>query len=99
VTSDGSTLSVPPEQIYALAAQLRDQTGLAEEAAAWLVVGDPIAGPLQPALEHFLHCHRAGAQALAGELHWLGATIAAVVDSWLDLDGTLLGPHGSSRPA
>jgi hypothetical protein len=36
---------------------------------------------------------------LAGELHWLGATIAAVVDSWLDLDGTLLGPHGSARPA
>ena len=34
----------------------------------------------------------------SGELSWLGDTVAAVADSWLRLDGTLLSgvvaPHG-----
>jgi hypothetical protein len=32
--------------------------------------------------------------AVAGELRWLGGTVAAVADSWLGLDGSLLAPPG-----
>ena len=36
-------------------------------------------------------------RALAGELGWLGDTVAAVADSWLALDGALLAAHGRAR--
>jgi hypothetical protein len=32
-----------------------------------------------------------------GELAWLGDTVAAVADSWLQLDGTLMPSHGRAR--
>jgi hypothetical protein len=96
VSSGGATIDVPPEQVYALAAHLGDQAGAAEEAAARLGTPPHVGGPLQPALEDFLLCHRTAAHALAGELHWLGSTIAAVVDSWLQLDGSVLGPRGQA---
>jgi hypothetical protein len=36
-------------------------------------------------------------QVLAGELEWLGATIAGVADSWLRLDGVLVRPPRQLR--
>jgi hypothetical protein len=45
---------------------------------------------LQSAVEAFLDGHRTAGRALAGELAWLGATVAAVADSWLALDRALL---------
>jgi hypothetical protein len=98
VSSDGGTIEVPPEEVYALASGVRDQAGLAEEAAARLGSPPAVGGPLQPALEDFLLCHRTTAHALAGELRWLGLTIAAVVDSWLQLDGSVLAPRGRATP-
>jgi hypothetical protein len=98
VSTDGGTIEVPPEQVYALAAHLGDQAAPAEEVAARLGSPPTVGGPLQPALEDFLHCHRTAAHALAGELHWLGTTIAAVVDSWLHLDGSILAPRGEATP-
>jgi hypothetical protein len=94
VSSDGGSIDVPPEQIYAMATHLREQAGLAEEAAGRLGTPPAVGGPLQSALEDFLLCHRTAAHALAGELRWLGSTIAAVVDSWLQLDGSVLAPRG-----
>jgi hypothetical protein len=98
VSRDGCPIDVPPAEVYALAAHLEEQAGPAEEAAARLGSPPPVGGPLQPALEDFLLCHQAAAHALAGELHWLGSTIAAVVDSWLQLDGSVLSPRGRATP-
>jgi hypothetical protein len=52
---------------------------------------------MQAAVETFLESHRAAGRALVGELAWLGDTVAAVADSWLHLDGTLLPSHGRAR--
>ena len=56
-------------------------------------------GPLQPAVDAFLDCHRTAGLALAGELRWLGSTIAAVADSWVRLDGALVAPAARMRAA
>jgi hypothetical protein len=98
VTSDGTAIRVPPDEVYALAAHLGAQACPAEEAAARLVHAPSVGGPLQPALEAFFGCHHTAALVLAGEFAWLGSTIAAVVDSWLGLDGSLLAPGGRATP-
>jgi hypothetical protein len=98
VSSDGGTIDVPPGQVYALAAHLGDQAVVAEEAATRLGSPPAVGGPLQPAIEDFLLCHRTAAYALAGEFRWLGSTLAAVVDSWLGLDGSVPTPRGQSTP-
>ena len=98
VTSDGGTIEIPPERVYALAAHLGAQAGLAEETAARLGCPSVVGGPLQAAVEDLLLCHRTAAHALAGELRWLESTIAAVVDSWLHLDGSVLAPRGQATP-
>ena len=98
MTTDGATICVPPEQIRALAAAL---TGQAEEAAgvAGRLAGAPAPGPaLHGAVADFLACHRAAAEALAGELRWLGGTLAGVADSWEGLDAGLLAPRGVAVP-
>ena len=92
------TIEVPPADVYALGDALRSQAGLAGEAAARLAAPAPVGGPLQPALEGFLECHRTAAAALGGELDWLGATVAAVADSWLRLDGSLPALPGRAVP-
>ena len=97
VTSDGS-IRVPPEEVYALAARLAEQAHPADDVAARLAAAPGVGGPLQPALEDLFVCHRTAARAVAGELRWLGTTIAAVVDSWLQLDGSLLAPRGEATP-
>jgi hypothetical protein len=92
------TIEVPAAELYALGDALRASADIAAEAAARLAFPTAVGGPLQPALEGFLECHRTAASALAGELGWLGRTVAAVADSWLGLDGSLLVPRGSVRP-
>lgn len=97
MTSDG-TLRVAPEEVYALAAHLGEQAYPAEDVAGLLAGAPAVGGTLQPALDDLFTCHRTAARAVAGELHWLGSTIAAVVDSWLHLDGSLLAPRGEAGP-
>lgn len=97
MTSDG-TLQVPPEEVYALAATLGDQAYPADDVAARLASAPLVGGPLQPALEDLFTCHRTAARAVAGELRWLGTTVATVVDSWLRLDGSLLAPRAEATP-
>jgi hypothetical protein len=84
------TIEVPPAQLYALAGALRAQSEEADEVAVRLTGVPAVPGRLGPAVEAFLEAHRTAGAAVAGELHWLGSTIAAVADSWLGLDGSLL---------
>ena len=98
VTSDGGAIEVPPDEVYALAAHLGAQAAVAEEVADRLGYPPAVGEPLQAAVEDFLVCHRTAAHALAGEFRWLGSTIAAVVDSWLHLDGSVLAPRGQATP-
>ena len=88
------TIEVPAAEVYALGATLRSQSAVAAGAVRHFVGSAPVGGPLQPALDGFLECHRAAASALAGELDWLGSTVSSVADSWLQLDGSLLPVHG-----
>ena len=93
------TIEVPPEQLYALAAALRAQGDEADDVAARLGVATPeVAVTLAAAVTAFLEAHRVAGGAVAGELRWLGGTIAATADSWVGLDGSLLGPWGEAVP-
>ena len=98
MTTDGATIRVPPQQSRALAAALTAQ-GHEAAGVAGRLAGAPSPGPaLRAAVEDFLACHRAAADALAGELRWLGGTLASVADSWEGLDARLLGPRGAAVP-
>ncbi|MGY1810790.1 hypothetical protein ACI8AF_25775 [Blastococcus sp. SYSU D00669] len=88
------TIEVPPEQLHALADALRAQGAEADDVAARLTAAPAASGPLAGAVEAFLEAHRTAGSAVAGELRWLGGTVAAVADSWLGLDGSLLPPPG-----
>jgi hypothetical protein len=90
------TIEVPAAEVYALGATLRGQAEEAADAATRFAGPAPVGGPLQPAVDGFLECHRTAVRALAGELDWLGRTVAAVADSWLALDGSLLTPRGQA---
>lgn len=89
MTTDGATIEVPLEQVRALAGTLRAQ---GDEAAgvAGRLTGGAAGGVLRAAVEAFLDCQRAAARALAGELHWLGSTVAGVADAWARLDAEML---------
>ena len=97
MSTDPGAITVPPEQLYDLAESLRAQGEAATELAARFAGTAPVGGPLQAAVDGFLECHRSAAGAVAGELRWLGGTIAAVADSWLALDASLLAPPGEAR--
>jgi hypothetical protein len=84
------SIEMPALEVHALADGLRRGAAVADEAQHQLGAPIDVGGPLQPTVEAFLQSHRTAAQALAGELRWLGDTIAAVADSWLVLDDTLL---------
>jgi hypothetical protein len=88
------TIDVPAAELYALADALRAQGEEAAGLPGRLSGVPPVGGSLQAPVETFLDAHRAGAEALAGELRWLGDTVGAVTDSWLGLDGSLLGDRG-----
>ena len=94
MSTDPGSIAVPPEQLYGLAESLRAQAEAATDAAARFAVPASVGGPLQAAVQGFLECHRSAAGAVAGELQWLGGAIAAIADSWLGLDGSLLAPRG-----
>jgi hypothetical protein len=98
VTLRPMTIEVPPEQLYALADALRAQGDEADDVAARLTGAPEVPGPLAAAVGAFLVAHRVVGGAVAGELRWLGGTIAATADSWLGLDGSLLAPRGAAVP-
>jgi hypothetical protein len=84
------SIEMPAAEVRALADALRSRTDDALEAASRLGCHAYVGGSLQPTLEAFLSGHRTAGRAIAGELQWLGDTIAAVADSWLALDGSML---------
>ncbi len=85
---------MPAAEVYALGHALTAQAETAEEARGRLAGAAATGSGLEVAVEEFLDCHRIGAGALAGELRGLGATIAAVADSWRGLDEVLLAARG-----
>lgn len=91
------TIDVPAAEVHAMAATLRRSSADADEIGARLHGTRSVGGDLQPAIDAFLESQRMTGQVLAGELEWLGATIAGVADSWLRLDGVLVGPHRQLR--
>jgi hypothetical protein len=88
------SIEMPPAELRALAGALRGAAGNAGEIPARLDRAGDVGPDLQPAVEAFLDAHRTAGRALAGELDWLGATIAAAAESWLDLDRGLLASRG-----
>jgi hypothetical protein len=91
------SIEMPAAEVYALANTLRGAVGDAEEIGASLRRTPQVGSGLQAAVKTFLESHRAAGRALAGELAWLGDTVAVVADSWRHLDGSLLAPHGRAR--
>lgn len=84
-------------EVYRLAHTVRGAVGDAEEIGVHLRGGHPVGAGLHAAAEHFLESHRVAGGVFAGELAWLGDTVAAVADSWLQLDGVLLAGRGRMR--
>jgi hypothetical protein len=93
----GMSIEMPAAEVHALAAALRRSSDDADRIGGRLSGARSVGGELQPAIEAFLDGQRMAGRVLAGELQWLGATIAGVADSWLRLDGVLLRPYGSLR--
>jgi hypothetical protein len=96
-TLPGMSIELPTAQVYALGDRLRAYADEADDAGARLAAPAGVGAALQPAADAFLDCHRAAIAGMAGELRWLGATVASVADSWLALDASLLG-SGRARP-
>ena len=91
------TIEVPPDQLYLMADRLRAaaaETVRATGSVPCAQVDGPLAGPVAD----FTAGARAATAALAGELDWLGDTIAAVADSWLALDGSRRPVPGQGVP-
>ena len=88
------SIEMPAAEVHALAGTLRGAAADAEEIAPRLDGAGDVGPTLQPGVEAFLDSHRTAGRAMAGELGWLGATVAAVADSWLALDRGLLASHG-----
>jgi hypothetical protein len=91
------SIEMPAAEVYRLANTLRGAAGAAEDIGVRLRDTPRVGGGLETAVEIFLDSHRAAGRALVGELAWLGDTVAAVADSWLRLDGTLLASTGRAR--
>jgi hypothetical protein len=86
-------------EVHALADTLRATAGEADVVGVRLADAAPVGEDLQPAVEAFLDAYRTTGRALAGELRWLGSTVAAVADSWMALDAALVAPAGRPRAA
>lgn len=81
--------------VYALAHTLRGAAHDADDVQARLTAAPDVGSAvLRQAVDAFVDSHRAAGRAIAGELTWLGDTVAGVADSWLRLDGSLLSRHG-----
>jgi hypothetical protein len=90
------SIEMPAAEVYGLAETLRGSALDAEEIGNRLIGTPRVAGALQAPVESFLDSHRAAGRALAGELEWLGSTVAAVADSWLRLDGSIVPSDGGA---
>jgi hypothetical protein len=88
------SIEMPAAEVHAMAASLRRSSDDADQIGHRLAGNRSVGSDLQPAIDAFLDAQRMTGQALAGQLQWLGATIAGVADSWLRLDGVLVGPSG-----
>jgi hypothetical protein len=88
------SIEVPAAEFHVLAGTLRAAAARAGEIAPRLHGAGDVGDALLPAAEAFLDAHRTAGRALAGELGWLGATVAAVADSWVALDRGLLAARG-----
>ena len=88
------SIELPAAEVFALADRLSAAAEEADDAGARLARPAAVGSPLQAAAEAFLDGHRAAAAAMAGELRWLGTTVASVAASWLTLDAALLAPDG-----
>ena len=95
----GMSIEMRALEVHALAAALRDTAGEADLIGVRLEGTPPGGGTLQPAVDAFLECHRTAGLALAGELRWLGSTVAAAADSWMRLDAVIVAPAGRLRGA
>ena len=91
------SIEMPAAEVYRLAHTVRGAVGDAEEIGVHLRGSHPVGAGLHAAAENFLESHRVAGRVLAGELAWLGDTVAAVADSWLQLDGALLARRGWMR--
>jgi hypothetical protein len=98
-TLPGMSIEIRALEVHALAATLRDAASEADLIGVRLAGTPMVGGDLQVAVEAFVECHRVAGVALAGELRWLGSTMAGVADSWVRLDGTLMPPAGRMRAA
>ena len=67
-TLPGMDIEIRALEVHALAAVLRDAAGEADWIGVRLAGSPQVGGPLQPAVDAFLDCHRTAGQALAGEL-------------------------------
>jgi hypothetical protein len=85
-----TTIEVPADQLYRLAATLEDLSRGAQQIGIELSGAPAVGVGLQVTIEGFLNDHRTAAQALAGELQWLGDMVGAVARSWAQLDHNLL---------
>jgi hypothetical protein len=94
VTLPRMSIEMRAAEVYRLADTLRGAAAEAEDIGAHLRGSRGVDGLLEAAVEAFLESHRAAGAVFAGELAWLGGTVVDVADSWLHLDGTLLGPPG-----
>jgi hypothetical protein len=93
-TLPGMPIDMPAAEVLAMAASLRRSAADADEIGVRLRGTHSVGGDLQPAVEAFVESHRVTGEVLAGELRWLGVTIAGVADSWLRLDGALVRARG-----
>ena len=91
------SIEMPAAAVYALAHSLSGSAGTAAEIAVRLHDPGDVGPLLRAAVEGFLDSHRTAGRALAGELEWLGDTVAAVADSWLMFDGTVLAAPDGAR--
>ena len=84
------SIEMPAAEVHALAGTLRDAAGEAAQVGHRLEPTGDVGTALRAGVEVFLDVQRTVGQALTGELEWLAGTVAAVADSWLDLDRALL---------
>ncbi len=91
------SIEMPASEVHALAGTLRGAAAHAEEVAPRLDGAGDVGELLQPGVEAFLDSHRTAGRALASELQWLGDAVAAVADSWFELDAAVLRGKAAAR--
>lgn len=89
---------MPADRVRALGRSLDEGAETADDARSRLADAGDVDGPLRAPVEQFLDRSRTLATALAGELHWLGSTVAGVADAWVQLDAALLLPAPGGEP-